>query len=143
MLHKLVNFHHQVVFLPTLFNIDFNISCLAISWRHDIWISKKLKYDYLKNKKSFRSSINLFFLVLKVLLFRQTKKNSKNIADKTSQACVFLCFLFFFFTKWQPLNKGFYFISKALFIVNIFKFSYFRLPLIFYMPFIGLEHDER
>ena len=33
----------------------FCISCLGIWWHHDIWISKKLKVDYLKYKKKFKA----------------------------------------------------------------------------------------
>ena len=33
-----------------------------ITWRHDIWISEKLKFDYLKNEKSFQSEIKNIFL---------------------------------------------------------------------------------
>ena len=42
-----------------------------------------LKLDYLKNEKSFRSEIKIFFLVLKVLSFRHSKQTSKNVADTT------------------------------------------------------------
>ena len=31
----------------------FRVLCLGIWWRHDIWIPENLKFDYLKNKKSF------------------------------------------------------------------------------------------
>ena len=62
----------------------FRVSCLGIWWRHDIWISKMLEVDYLKNKKSFRSEIkSIFFLVSQVLSFRHTKRTSKNVADTT------------------------------------------------------------
>ena len=51
--------------------------------RHLI-ISEKLKFSYLKNKKTFRIEIKkAFFLVLKVLSFGHTKQNSKNVADRT------------------------------------------------------------
>ena len=43
----------------------------------------KLKFDYLKNEKSFRSEIKIFFFVLQVLSFRLTKQTSKNLADTT------------------------------------------------------------
>ena len=39
-----------------------------------------LKFDYLKNEKSFRSKINIF-LASQVLSFRHTKQTSKNVAD--------------------------------------------------------------
>ena len=62
----------------------FCVLCLGIWWRHDIWISKMLEVDYLKNKKSFRSEIkSIFFLVSQVLSFRHTKRTSKNVADTT------------------------------------------------------------
>ena len=44
----------------------------------------KLKFDYLKNEKSFRSEIKkTLFLVSQVLSFRHTKQTSKNVADTT------------------------------------------------------------
>ena len=61
----------------------FRVICLGIWWYHDIWISKKLKFDYLKKEKSFRSEIKNIFLVSQVLAFRHTKQNSKNVADTT------------------------------------------------------------
>ena len=35
----------------------FRFSFLGIWWRHDIWITEKLKFDYFKNKKSFRTEM--------------------------------------------------------------------------------------
>ena len=53
----------------------FHVSCLGICWRHDIWIFGKLKFDYLKNEKSFRSEIKkTFFRVYQVFSFRHTKR---------------------------------------------------------------------
>ena len=42
---------------------------LGIWWRHDIWISENLKFDYLKNEKSFRSEIKNIFLCFTNALF--------------------------------------------------------------------------
>ena len=56
------------------------VSCFGIWWRHDIWISEKFKFAYLKNEKSFQSEIKTFFLVSQVLY---TKQTSKNVADTT------------------------------------------------------------
>ena len=44
----------------------FRISYLGIWWRHDIWISEKLKFGYLNNEKSLRSEIKNISLALKV-----------------------------------------------------------------------------
>ena len=52
------------------------VSCLGIWWRHDSWISQKLKSDYLKNTKSFGSDIKCF-------LWDIQKPSSKNVADTT------------------------------------------------------------
>ena len=41
------------------------------------------------------------------------------------------------------MKNVFYFIFKALFILEIFKFLYFRLPLFFALPAIALEGDSR
>ena len=51
--------------------------------RHDIWISEKLKFDYIKNKKSFQSKMKTFILVSQVLSLRLTKQISKNVAYTT------------------------------------------------------------
>ena len=59
----------------------FRVSCLGIWWLHNIWISENLKFDYLKNEKSFRSEIKIFCLALQVYSFRHTKQTSKNVAD--------------------------------------------------------------
>ena len=63
----------------------FRVSCLGIWWRHDIWISENLKFDYLKNEKSFRSEIKTFFLVSQVLSFRHKNQTSKNVVDTTGK----------------------------------------------------------
>ena len=47
-----------------------------------------LKFDYLKNEKSFRSEIKAFFLVSNFLSFRDTKQTSKNVADTTFNSCL-------------------------------------------------------
>ena len=56
---------------------------LGIWWRHDIWIPKMLKFDYLKNEKRFWREMKAFLLVLQVLSLRHTKQTSKNVADTT------------------------------------------------------------
>ena len=56
----------------------------------DVMISKKLKFDYLKNEKSFRSKIKNIFLVSQVVSFRHTKETNKNVADKEN--CISLGF---------------------------------------------------
>ena len=52
----------------------------------------------------------------------------------------------YFFTKWQPYKnceKCFYFIKKALFVLEIFKYLYFYLPLFFFLSKIALEDEWR
>ena len=62
----------------------FHVSCSSIWWRYDTWISRKLKFDYLKKEKSFRSEIKKSFsLVSQVVSFRHTNRTSKNLADTT------------------------------------------------------------
>ena len=58
----------------------FPVSCLGIWWRHDIWISEKLKFDYLKNEKSFRSEVKNIFPCFTNALKKQT---SKKVAETT------------------------------------------------------------
>ena len=43
----------------------FRVSCLGIWWCHNIWISKNLKFDYLKNKKLLKWNKKHFSLFLK------------------------------------------------------------------------------
>ena len=58
MSHKLAKFHFQAVFASQVIQWNlFRVSCLGIWWRHDTWISENLKFDYLKNEKSFQSEI--------------------------------------------------------------------------------------
>ena len=64
----------------------FGVSFLGIWWRHSIWISEKLKFDYLNNEKSFWSETRNIFFVWQVLSFRLKKQTSKNIADTTFKA---------------------------------------------------------
>ena len=53
MLHRVAKFRHQTMFTSqVLWQNLFLVSCLGIWWRHKIWISERLKSDYLKNKKS-------------------------------------------------------------------------------------------
>ena len=60
-LHKLAKFHYQTVFTTHVIQINmFCDSYLSIWWRHYIWISEKLKFDYLKNEKSFRRAFSSF-----------------------------------------------------------------------------------
>ena len=61
----------------------FRFSCLGIWWHHNIWIHEKLKFDYLKNEKSFRSEIKNIFPCFTNAFFRYTKQISKNVADVT------------------------------------------------------------
>ena len=44
---------------------------------------EKLKSDYLKNEKSFRSEIKNIFSYFKSALFRHTKQTSTNVANAT------------------------------------------------------------
>ena len=53
-LEKLAKFHYQTVFASQVIQWNvFRVSCLGIWWRHDIWISEKLKSDYLEREGSF------------------------------------------------------------------------------------------
>ena len=55
---------------------------------------------------------------------------------------IFIKFLLFQqMTVLQKLKDAFYFIEKALFILEIFKFLYFPLPLFFSLSAIALEDD--
>ena len=40
------------------------------------------------------------------------------------------------------MKNVFYFIKKALFVLNIFTFFYFHLPLFFFLAAIALEVDS-
>ena len=62
----------------------FGASYLGIWWRRSIWISENLKFDYLKNEKSFWSEIKNIFPCFTSVLF--TKQTSKNVADTTFQS---------------------------------------------------------
>ena len=55
----------------------------------DVMTSEKLKFDYLKNEKSFRSKIRIIFIVLQVLSFKLTKQTIKNVVDATFKSFEF------------------------------------------------------
>ena len=114
MLHKLARFYYQAVFASQVIQENmFRVSCLGIWQCHDIWISEKLKSEYLKNEKSFRSEIKTFLLVSQVLSFRHTKETSKNVADTTFED----------FPIKNNLHKDIEFISKgSKLIANKFHF---------------------
>ena len=58
----------------------FCVSCLSILWRHDIWISEKVKFDYLYIKKSFQNEIKKHFsLFLKCSFLDIQKKLAKKL----------------------------------------------------------------
>ena len=63
------------------------------------------------------------------------------------KACVrYFLSMFIFSSSNRPsktMKNVFYFILKALFVFEIFKFLYFRLPLFFYLPAIALDVDPR
>ena len=61
----------------------FRVSCLGIWWRHDIWISEKLKLHYFKNENSFWREMKNIFPCFTSALFRNTKQTIKNAADTT------------------------------------------------------------
>ena len=61
-LHKLAKVHYQTVFTSQVIHqYMLHVSCLGIGWRHDIWISEKLKFDYPKDETSFQSEIKNVF----------------------------------------------------------------------------------
>ena len=72
----------------------------------DIWISEKVKFDYLKNEKSFRNETKNIFLLSKVLFFRHKKETSKNVLLHFS-ATTFKYLLSFYISNWRnfELNR--------------------------------------
>ena len=52
------------------------------------YLNIKLKLDYLKNKKSFRSEIKTIFFVSQVVSFRLAKHIRKIVADTTSKDAI-------------------------------------------------------
>ena len=65
--------------------VTYSFLCLGIWWRHEIWRSEILKFDFLRNKRAFEVKWKIFFLVWQLLLFRLKKQTSKNVADKPSR----------------------------------------------------------
>ena len=60
--------------------------------------------------------------------------------------CVIFYLIFYFSQNDRPsktMKNVFYFIKKALSVLEIFKFLYFRLPLIFSLSAFVLEVDPR
>ena len=72
----------------------FRVSCLSTWWRHDIWISEKLKSEYLNNEKSLRSEMQNIFPCFKRAPFqiyktKYQKCSRHNHSHNSSR--VFLC----------------------------------------------------
>ena len=93
----------RLCLVPKLFSKICSVSCLGIWWRHDIWITEKLKFDYLMNKKNFTSYLKVIFLVSQVLSFRHTKQTRKNVAN----------------TNFKPDSLHYHFFYQACNIQNI------------------------
>ena len=76
-------------FFKEFYFLNYSVKCVScfmfrhLMRCHYIWISEKLKFGYLMNEERFRSEINFFFLVSRVLLFRIAKQTSKTVADTT------------------------------------------------------------
>ena len=62
----------------------FRVSYLDIWWRHNFWIHEKLKFDYLKHEKSFRSAIFPCFTNALFIYTKQISKNSRHNPDVTT-----------------------------------------------------------
>ena len=117
----------------------FRVSWLGISWCHDVWIFRKLKFDYVRNEKSFRSEIKK-----ELVSFRHTKRTSKNLADTTFKVqklgdsftlfakrfcAVFFCFSmpsFVAWILWPELRiywQGVWFFDKVENIIQELRWS--------------------
>ena len=79
----------QILAPDCIYSPIYSVKCVSnfmfrIWWHHDIWISKNLKSDYLKNEKRFWNEMKtLIFFLKKVLSFKHIKQTSKDVADKT------------------------------------------------------------
>ena len=92
------------------------------------------------------------FIFFKILIFGVFQSWSVNVKRKfwvvlhLLHMCVIFYLFFFFLQNDSPsetMKNVFYFIKKALSVLKIFKFLYFRLPLIFSLSAIVLEVDPR
>ena len=99
---------------------------LSIWWRHEIWKSKILKFDFLKNEKSFWSEIKTFFLVWQVLSLRLKKQTSKNVADTTFKKVnkkygkrIVLIFLYTLYKAHRMSESSFSYL-----LITVFPFSF-------------------
>ena len=62
MLHKLAKFHHENIFTSQVSQQNvFRVSCLGIWDVIKFEYLKKLKYDFLKNEKTFQREIKNIF----------------------------------------------------------------------------------
>ena len=78
-------------------------------------------------------------------LINKCQKEIQSCAPSSSHVCDFLSILYFSQndSPSKTMKNVFYFIEKALSVLKIFKFLYFRLPLIFSLSAIVLEVDPR
>ena len=58
----------------------FHVLCLGIWWCHDIWISGKLKFEYLKTEKCFSNEIKKYLSLFHKSSFSLSKQTNKNVA---------------------------------------------------------------
>ena len=66
----MTRFHLQTVLTSQFIQKNvFLVLCLSIWWRHKVWITKNLKFDFLENEKNFWTEIkNIFLSFTSVLL---------------------------------------------------------------------------
>ena len=96
-----VHFFHS--FFPSIMSIILERQSAD---RHTVYI--QCNFDYLKNKKSFRSEMKIFFLFSKVLSFRQQKQTNSTqyIQCNCFRHVNCLSFLFFDLNYIEWYNSG-------------------------------------
>ena len=133
-LYVLLRENHKInaICFPSFHN-GCNPACKV--WRR-IWMGEwhlntlKLKFDYLKNEKSFQRAFQKrFFLVPQVLSFRHTKQTSKNVADTTFKIIFDDIKAFWYLTKsWELTSRKLQKKHQKLFLVPV-PFQVWSSPL--------------
>ena len=118
---------------------SFVVPLLSLAVTHCHLLSLVFSCEYCKASK------NSFFHETPLVAVCELKSNISSVKLQSLYLLFFIKFLFF--TKWRPFKNYeksfFYFIEKALFVIKIFKFFYFQLPLFFSLSDVASKIDPR
>ena len=118
------------------------------AWKHSFSTNRKISQNRTEKQIMLsKTTVNWLFIFIayfdwRIGVFQQTVVRVYYIL----KACVCYSLSIFIFTPndspLKTMKNTFYFIKKTLFILEIFKFSYFPPPFFFSLLDIPLEDDQ-